>query len=138
MCIYIEICIYIYIYIYVYLCVYMCSDLYIHTHTHIYINIYMYISLYIYTYIYIYLYIYIYIYVHALSKIIGERLVVVVSRQCGADNHLNYLYFPQRRNDEQPLSPNGLWNTSRGLRVRSVKQNMCRCATRVMSAVCPA
>ena len=68
----------------------------------------------------------------------GERLAVVVSKQRGPDNNLNYLYFPQRRKNDKHLSPNGLGNTSRGLRVRSVKQNMYRCVTRVVSAVCPA
>ena len=74
---------------------------------------------------------------HACFIMTGERQVAVVSKQLGADNNLNDLYFPQRRTDDKPLSPNGLGNTSLCRRARSVKQHMRCCVTRVMSAVLP-
>ena len=69
---------------------------------------------------------------HALFMMTGKRQVVVVSKLRGAVNTLNDLYFPPRRTDDKPLGPNTLGNTSLGLRVRSVKQNMRRRVTRVM------
>ena len=72
---------------------------------------------------------------HALLIVTGGRQVVVVSKQRGAVISLDDLYFPQRRTDDKPLNPNGLGNASLGLWVRSVKQNMCRRATRVMVSV---
>ena len=69
---------------------------------------------------------------HALFIVTGEQQVVVVNKQRGAVNTLNDLHVLQRRTDDKPLSPNGLGNTSLGLRVRSEKQDMCRRVTRVM------